>query len=163
MRNAFLSNRFAAVAAVFLMLAATPACNDFDEPEDAEAVVTISATALSGISLLAAMEDVAVKLTLNLTARGGAAPSPFNDVIFTNFDVTFNVNPPSNGAGLISTAACPIGGTCELTLVLITAAEKTGSGFAAGDTFFASVHVEGADLNGNTISFDALVPITLTA
>ena len=84
MRNAFLSNRLAAVAAVFLMLAATPACNDFDEPEDAEAVVTISATALSGISLLAVTESVAVKLTLNLTARGGAAPSPFNDVIFTN-------------------------------------------------------------------------------
>ncbi len=164
MRTEFLSARLAAVAAVFLLLATTVACNQHDDPDEGEAVIRVTAQAFTGVSLAAAAEDVAVKLSLSIEDRSGLSGSFFNDVIFTDYEVNFSiVAPPTSGVGLISTVACPMGGTCELSLVLITAAEKTGSGFAAGDTFFATLIVSGQDLRGRPVTFDALVVVTLTA
>lgn len=163
MRTEFLSARLAAVAAVFLLLATTVSCNQHDDPDEGEAVIRITAQTSSGISLAAATEDVVVKLSLSIEDRSGLSTSFFNDVLFTDYEVAFTVAPPTSGTGLISTAACPMGGTCELSLVMITAAEKTGSGFGAGDTFFVDVLVSGQDLRGRPVTFNALVVITLTA
>ena len=159
MRNVFLNSRLAILAAVFLVLGATAACNDFDDPEDAEVVVLVTAQGPATGTSVAAPENVEVKLTVSLEDRSGLAGSFFNSVTFSDYTVTFAANPPPNEVGVIGTTFCGVGSTCELTLALIRATNKAGAG-AGPHT--ASVFVEGHDVNGNAVAFNAsLTPFAI--
>jgi hypothetical protein len=158
MRTDYLITRFAAVAALVLVLGPMIACNDLDDADSGEAVVEVTATTLAGNDLLVA-EDVFATLTLSLQDRSGIANSFFNDVLFTSYTVSFTsdgVAPvPATVNGLITTNACPIGGTCDLTLFMVAEGARGGSGTAQ----FGLVRVQGMDLNGNPVRFTHQVVI----
>jgi hypothetical protein len=146
MRTDFLITRLAVVAALFLVLGIMVACNDHDDASDGEAVVEVTATTLAGNE--SGGTDVFATLTLKLQDRSGIATSFFNDVLFTRYTVSNITNPGADIVdGVITTNACPIGGTCELTLELVR------GGGAAGTADAVIVQVNGMDLNGNHVGF----------
>lgn len=158
MRTEFLITRLAVVAALFLVLGTMVACNDHDDASDGEAVVEVTATVLAGNDTAVA-EDVSATLTLKLQDRSGIATSFFNDVVFTSYTASFTsdgVAPVPLGVnGVITTNACPIGGTCDLTIFLVAQGSRGGAGTAQ----FAIVQVRGMDLNGNSVTFTHQIAI----
>ena len=152
MRTDDLITRLAVVAALVLVLGIMVACNDHDDPSDGEVVVEVTATTLEG-NAGGAAADVFATLTLSLQDRSGIANSFFNDVLFTSYTASFTsdgVAPiPSAFSGVITSNACPIGGTCELTLFLVPNDDKG----PAGSHQMAIVQVQGMDLNGNPVTF----------
>ena len=161
MRRELIRNRLAALAAVALMLTAATSCNDHDDPELGEAVIEVTSVTTAGLSVASALDTTAT-LSLLVKDRSGKSTSFFNDVVLTNFTVTFDVNPPTDGTGLISTTVCPMNGTCTLTLSLVTGAEKMAT-LMAGDVRFATVQVEGHDVRGRPVVFEALVALGFVA
>jgi len=152
MRTEFLITRLAVVAALFLVLGVMVACNDYDDASDGEAVVEVTATNLTGNETPGT--DVYAALTLKLQDRSGLATSFFNDVLFTSYTATNATNPGASiGSSAITTNACPIGGTCELTLLIV----KGGGSAPAVDTVI--VQVQGMDLNGNPVSFSHQISV----
>lgn len=155
MRTDFLMTRLAVVAALLLVLATMTACNDNDDAGDGEAVVEVTATTLAGNDTAVA-EDVIATLTLKLQDRSALGGSFFNDVLFTSYTVSFTTAPPTNITnGVITTNACPIGGTCDLALFMVAQGERGGAGTAQ----VGIVQVRGMDLNGNPVSFTHQVVI----
>ncbi len=158
MRTDDLITRLAVVAALVLVLGTVVACNDHDDPDDGEVVVEVTATTLAGNDTAVA-EDVFATLTLSLQDRSGIANSFFNDVLFTSYTVSFNPNFPTPplaiSGGVITTNACPIGGTCDLTLFMVAEGERGGAGTAQ----VGIVQVQGMDLNGNPVTFTHQVVI----
>ena len=155
MRTEFLITRLALVAALFLVLGTMVACNDYDDAGDGEAVVQVTATTLAGNDT-AVPSDVTATLSLKLQDRSGIGGSFFNDVLFTSYTVSFTTAPPTNITnGVITTNACPIGGTCDLALFMVAQGERG----AAGTAQVGIVQVRGMDLNGNAVSFTHQVVI----
>ena len=155
MRTNDLITQLAVVAALVLALGTMVACNDFDDADDGEVVVEVTATTLAGTDT-AVGEDVFATLTLSLQDRSGIATSFFNDVLFTSYTVSFTTAPPTDiTTGVITTNACPIGGTCDLTLFMVDQGERV-----AGGTQVGIVRVQGMDLNGNPVNFTHQVVIS---
>jgi hypothetical protein len=152
MRTDFLFTRLAVVAALFLVLGTMVACNDHDDASDGEAVVEVTATTLTGNET--AGTAVFATLSLKLQDRSGIANSFFNDVLFTSYTVSSTTAVDING--LITTNACPIGGTCELTLEVVGSGDSLGT----GGVHHVVVQVQGMDLNGNPVSFTHQIAVS---
>lgn len=155
MSRTFDLKRLAGLAALALVLAVAPACNNHDDPGRAESVVLVTSVATAGLSAAAATDTTAtVSYTVN--PRSSGATGFYNSVTLTNYSVTFSANPPASVSGLISTGFCPMGGSCAVVLTLV----PTGGKPAAGTTVIATVDVDGRDANDNPVSFSATVPLT---
>jgi hypothetical protein len=153
MRTELTITRLAVVAALFLVLGVLVACNDFDDAKDGEVVVEVTSTILAGNDGSA---DVFATLTLLMQDRSGRASSFFNDVQFTGYTVNFTTAPPTNITnGVITSNACPIGGSCDLVIFLVAQGEQG----AAGTAHVGIVQVRGMDLNGNPVTFTHQVAI----
>ena len=150
----------AVLAALALALAGT-ACNDIgDKASEADAVVLVTAVTTAGTSVASA-EDTTATLSLSVKAKSTVAPTSFfNDVTFTNYTVAFSPTGlvPDVTNGIISTGYLPVGSTATLTLVMVPAGSKP----AAGTVVVGDAKVEGHDLLGQPLSFDAQVALAFT-
>jgi len=161
MRRDVTTIRLAVLAAVTLVLAATAACNEVDNEDQAENVVLVTGITVTGASV-AGVEDTIANITYSLNPRGGNPTDPattfFHDVTLTSYSVGFEPAVIPSGTGAISTGYCIAGSSCTVSLVLVPIGSKPG----AGTTVFARIAVEGRDVNDNPVNFDATVPITFT-
>lgn len=156
MRKLRFKLRFVALAAVVLMLPMV-ACNDHDNPDNGEGVPRVIGTTYTGTSVAAATEAVVAEVEVLIEDRSGSSTSFFNAVTFTNYRIDYFGVVPSITNGVISTAYISVGSTGELALFALSPANKAG--FAAGDGLAGLLHVDGQDLLGNPVSFDAALVI----
>lgn len=156
MRKLRFKLRFVALAAVVLMLPMV-ACNDHDNPDNGEGVPRVIGTAYTGTSVAAATEAVVAQVEVLIEDRSGSSTSFFNAVTFTNYTIDYFGVVPSITNGVISTAYISVGSTGQLALFALSPANK--GGFAAGDGLAGLLHVDGQDLLGNPVSFDAALVI----
>jgi len=147
--------QLAGLAALALVLAVAPACNDHDDPGQAESVVLVTGVSTAGLSS-AALVDTTATLVYTVNPRTATATGFYNSITLTSYTVRFSAAPPAAGSGTISTAYCPAGGSCSVVLVLV----PNGSKPAAGTMVVASIDIEGRDTNGNPVNFSATVPLT---
>ena len=155
------SSTLTAVLAALLLALPGTACNDIgDEPSRAEAVVIVTGVTIANQSVTS-INDTTATLDLKVENRGVGVPSSFfNDVTFTNYSVAFAPTGvvPDIPAGAIGSGYVPMGGTASLLLIMVPVSSKP----AAGTTVVGDVKVEGHDVLGNPLSFDAQVAITFT-
>ena len=149
--------RLAGIAAVALLAAVAPACNEADDPQKAEAVVLVTSVATSGLSVSSAT-DTTASIGYMLNPRNETTTGFYHDVTLTSYTVSFNPAVVSPMSGVLSTAYCPLGGTCTVDLVLVPNGSKPG----AGTTVVATVDVDGKDVNNNSVTFSATIPLTFT-
>jgi hypothetical protein len=146
--------RLAGLAALALVLAVAPACNEHDDPGQAESVVLVTGVTTGGLSVAAATDTTAT-LTYTVNPRSPGATGFYNAVTLTNYSVTFDPAGLTPVSGVISTAYCPVGGSCSVVLTLVPLGGKP----AAGTVVIATVDVDGRDTNDNPITFTAIVPL----
>ncbi|HKQ96263.1 MAG TPA: hypothetical protein VJV75_00160 [Candidatus Polarisedimenticolia bacterium] len=147
----------AGLAAVALLLATAPACNDTDDPGQAEAVILVTSISTSGLSVASGTDTVAdIGYTLN--ARSEGSNTFYHDITLTSYTVEFAPAVVAPMSGLIPTAFCPAGGSCAVSLVLVPNGSKPG----AGTTVVATIEVDGKDINDNPVNFTATAPLTFT-
>ncbi|MGH9748764.1 MAG: hypothetical protein ACRD5D_05060 [Candidatus Polarisedimenticolia bacterium] len=163
MKDPLKSTLRAACAGVALLLVALlPGCNDIgDDGDIAEAVPVVTAVAITGAGAADGL-DTTVGLTVFLKDRtGGKAGSFFNEVIFTDYSVTFTLlsggAAPANATGLINTGFTAVGSSVVLGLVVVLSGSEP-----AGSTVAADLHVTGHDVNGRPINLDHQVIIIFT-
>ena len=149
----------AALAAVALLLAMA-SCNDFDDSEDADSVPVVEAMSFIGTVASDATTDVAAVLSVKINGRAPSVTGFFNEVTFTDYTVDYFGVVPGPLAGVVSTTFIPIGSTGSLTLTVLPGSMKAG--FSAGDTLIGRLNVNGHDLLGNPVSFDADIAIIFT-
>lgn len=143
------------LAALALVLLVAPACNDNDDPGQAESVVLVTGVSTAGLSVAAAVNTTAtVAYTVN--PRTSTATGFYNSITLTSYTVSFSAFPPAAVSGAISTGYCPSGGSCSVVLTLVPNGSKPG----AGTTVIATVDIEGRDPNDNPVNFSATVPLT---
>ena len=159
MRN-FWSHRLVGLAAIALLLTA-PACNSIgDDPDGPEAVIEVTEiTPITGLSL---GEDLNVVATVSLLVedRNGSSASPFNDVTFTSYSVTFSPSGLVSDIAATSTSSVviPIGGSGSLDLFLVS---ETGRP-VAGTLVSGQVRLVGHDNLGRAVSVDFTVQLPFT-
>lgn len=147
--------QLAAIAAVALLLAVAPACNDTDDPGQAEAVILVTSVSTSGLSVASGTDTVA-DISYSLNARSAGSTTFYHDITLTSYTVEFAPAVVAPMSGILSTAYC--GGPCTVSLVLVPNGSKPG----AGTTVVATVEVDGKDINDNPVNFSATVPLTFT-
>jgi len=155
MSRTFNLKRLAGLAALALVLAVAPACNEHDDPGQAEGVILVTAVSTAGLSVAAAVDTTAT-LVYTVNPRTATATGFYNDITLTSYTVSFSPAVVASGSGAISTGYCPAGGSCSVVLVLVPNGSKPG----AGTTVIATVDVEGRDTNDNPANFSATVPLT---
>lgn len=147
--------RFAALAVVVLMLPMV-ACNDHDDPDNGEGVARVIGTSYSGTSLTAMPpEPVIAEVEVMIEDRSGNSSGFFNAVTFTSFTLDYGGVFPTITNGVISTAFISVGSTGKITFTILSDAQKQT--FMAGGGVSALLHVDGQDLLGNPVSFDAIL------
>jgi hypothetical protein len=150
----------AALAAVALLLAMA-SCNDFDDPDDADSVPVVEAMSFTGTVASDATTDVAAVLTVRIHGRAPSVTGFYNEVTFTDYTVDyFGFMGLPVLAGVVSTTFIPVGSTGSLTLTVLPGSMK--GGFSAGDTLIGRLNVNGHDLLGNPVSFNADIAIIFT-
>jgi hypothetical protein len=145
------------------LLVAALGCNDIGREGDiAEAVPLVTDVAISGQGAADGLDTV-VSLTVKIEDRtGGGASSFFNEVLFTDYEVTFTLlsgagPAPAAVTGLINSGYVPMGGTITLDLeVVAEGSEPSGSSVAA------DIRVNGHDLLGRPVAFEHRVIIEFT-
>jgi hypothetical protein len=147
--------QLAGLAALALVLAVAPACNDNDDPGQAEGVILVTGVSTAGLSVAAAVDTTAT-LAYTVNPRTSTATGFYNSITLTSYTVSFSPAVVVGGSGAISTGYCPSGGSCSVVLVLVPNGSKPG----AGTTVIATVDVEGRDTNDNPANFSATVPLT---
>ena len=152
--------RFAALAVVVLMLPMV-ACNDHDDPDNGEGVARVIGTTYTGTSLMAMPpEAVVAAVEVMIEDRSGSSSGFFNAVTFTSFTLDYGgvVFPPITN-GVISTAYISVGSTGTIFFTVLSDAQKQM--FPAGGGVSALIHVDGQDLLGNPVSFDAILVVII--
>ncbi len=153
--------RFAALAVVVLMLPMV-ACNDHDDPDNAEGVARVLGTTYTGTSkMVMPAEDVVAAVEVMIEDRSGNSGSFFNAVTFTSFTRDCGGFPAPITNGVISTAFISVGGTGKISFHILTDLQKQG--MAAGTGVSCLYHVDGQDLLGNPVSFDAILVVIIEA
>jgi hypothetical protein len=147
--------QLAGLAALALVLAVAPACNEHDDPGQAEGVVLVTGVTTAGTSVAAAVDTTAT-LSYMVNPRAASVSGFYNSVTLTSYTVSFSPAVVATMSGAISTAYCPMGGTCNVVLSLVPVGSKPG----AGTTVIATVEVDGRDTNDNPVNFSAVVPLT---
>ena len=145
--------RLAGLLAVALVAAVTPACNDADDPGQAEAVILVTSISTGGLSVAAAVDTTAT-IGYTLNPRNPGATTFYHDITLTSYTVEFAPAVVAPMSGVLSTAYCS--GACTVDLVLVPNGSKPG----AGTVVVANVDVHGKDLNDNPVNFSATVPLT---
>ena len=146
--------QLAGLAALALVLAVAPACNNNDDPGQAESVVLVTGVTTAGLSVAAAVDTTAtVAYTVN--PRTETATGFYNSITLTSYTVSFAPAVVAGGSGPISTGYCPSGGSCSVVLVLVPDGSKPG----AGTVVNATIDFEGRDPNNNPVNFSASVPL----
>ncbi len=147
--------RFAALAVVVLMLPMV-ACNDHDDPDNAEGVARVIGTTYTGTSkMVMPAEDVVAAVEVMIEDRSGNSSGFFNAVTFTSFTRDCGGFPATITNGVISTAFISVGSTGTIFFHLLTDAQKQT--LPVGGGVSCLLHVDGQDLLGNPVSFDAIV------
>jgi hypothetical protein len=155
MSRALNLKRLAGLAALALVLVVVPACNEHDDPGQAEAVVLVKTVTTAGLSV-AAPEPTSATVSFVVNVRGAAEGVTFwNDVTLTSYTVSFSPAVIAAMSGAVSTGFCPAGGECSVIFDLV----PNGSKPAAGTVVIASVDVEGRDANQNPVNFSFTVPL----
>lgn len=149
--------RLAGLAALALLLAVAPACNEHDDPGQAEAVVLVTGITTAGLSVASAV-DTTASLAYTVNPRTDDATGFYHDITLTSYKVSFSPAVVAPMSGAIATGYCPAGGSCSVVLVLVPNGSKPG----AGTTVLATIDVEGHDPNNNPVNFSASVPLTFT-
>jgi hypothetical protein len=157
MNRASVSRQLAGLVAVALLAAVATACNDVDDPGQAESVVLVTSVSTAGLSVASATDTTAT-IGYTLNPRNPGATTFYHDITLTSYTVEFAPAPPAPMSGVLSTAFCQAGGSCSVDLVLVPNGSKPGF----GTTTIATVDVDGRDLNGNPITFSATIPLTFT-
>jgi hypothetical protein len=143
----------------FVALVAVIACGELgNNPNHSDTIIeVVSVSPVSSDPTNSAVSD-STTMELKALPRNPGATTFFNDVTFTNYDISYSAL-LAPGGGVI-TGFVPAGGSASLTLVVVPGAMKSG-GFA-GSTISAKVVVHGKDLSGHLLSFTATVAITFT-
>ena len=157
MNRAAVLKQLAGLVAVVLLLAVAPACNDVDDPGQAESVVLVTSISASGLSVASGIDTTAT-IGYTLNPRNAAATTFYHDITLTSYTVEFAPAVVAPMSAALSTAYCIAGGACTVDLVLVPNGSKPG----AGTTVIANVEVDGKDLNDNPVNFSATVPLTFT-
>jgi hypothetical protein len=158
MRVALRNALRAACVGGFLLLAAL-GCNDVGKEGDiGEAVPLVTLVAISGEGAGDGLDTV-VSLTVLLQDRTGKASSFFNQVLFTNYQVTFTLlagggPAPAAAAGRSNAGYTAVGGSATLDLAVVAS-----GGEPAGSTVAADIRVNGQDLLGRPVAFEHRVII----
>ncbi len=165
MRRVLGIHRPAVLATLALALSGT-ACNHVgNQSQNAEAVILVTNVTTADTSVASTVDTTAI-LTLSVLDRNtnrplDDLPNFFNDVTLTNYSVVYQPAGvvPDIVSGVISTGFLAVGSSgASLTLTMVA----NGSKPAAGTVVLGDVHVEGHDLNGRVVTFDAQVAITFT-
>jgi hypothetical protein len=160
MRTDLNLTRLAALLGVTAILATGLACNEHDDPGQAENVVLVNSVTTAGTSVSAATDTTAtVTYTLHPrnTGEGGLAASSFwHDLTLTSYSVSFEPAVIAPISGPVSTGFCPAGGTCSADIILVPNGSKPG----AGTTVVAHIDFEGRDSNDNPVNFSADAAVT---
>ncbi len=83
----------------------------------------------------------------------GQATGPFNDVIFTNVDISFemgNGGPPDRTEGL--TVTVPAGGIASHAMTTVPASDAASGDFTIGDKGWMDMVFRGEDVAGNKVT-----------
>jgi len=153
MNRASTLQRLAGLAAVALLAAVAPACNDADDPGTAEAVILVTSVTTGGLSVSSAV-DTTASIGYTLNPRNAAATTFYHDITLTSYTVEFAPAVVAPMSGVLGTAYCS--GACIVDLVLVPNGSKPG----AGTTVVATVDIHGKDLNDNPVDFEATIPLT---
>ena len=158
MRTDLNLTRLAALLGVAAILATGLACNEHDDPGQAENVVLVTAITVSGASVSSGTDTTAtVAYTLN--ARHPEAITFWHDVTLTSYSVSFEPAVVAPISGPISTGFCPAGSDgCSADIILVPNGSKPG----AGTTVVAHIDFEGRDTNDNPVNFSADAAVTFT-
>ncbi|HEV8199203.1 MAG TPA: hypothetical protein VGS03_04205 [Candidatus Polarisedimenticolia bacterium] len=160
MRTDLNLTRLAALLAVTAILATGLACNEHDDPGQAENVVLVNSVTTAGTSVSAATDTTAtVTYTLHPRNNGGpglSADSFWHDLTLTSYSVSFEPAVIAPISGPVSTGFCPAGGTCSADVILVPNGSKPG----AGTTVVAHIDFEGRDSNDNPVNFSADAAVT---
>ena len=157
MRTDLNLTRLAALLGVTAILAAGLACNQHDDPAQAENVVLVNSITTAGTSVSSATDTTAT-VTYTLSPRNieNPATSFFHDITLTSYSVAFEPAVVAPISGPISTGFCPAGGTCSADIILVPNGSKPG----AGTTVVAHIAFEGRDTNDNPVNFTADAAVT---
>ena len=148
----------ASVLALFA-LAAVIACSSVgNNPDGSDTVIEVlEVTPVSSDPTNTAVDD-STTITLQALPRNPGATTFFNDVTFSDYEVTYSaLLAPAGGT---VTGFVPAGGTATLTLVVVPGALKMG-GFA-GNTIGARITVHGKDVSDHDLSFTTTTTINFT-
>ena len=155
-RNSLLALLLALVA-----LAAVIACSSVgNNPDESDTVIEVLAvTPVSSDPTNTAVSD-STTITLKALPRNELATTFFNDVTFTDFDISYSALLASS-SGTITTGYVPSGSTATLTLVVVPGAVKDPA--FAGSVITARITVHGKDFSDHDLSFTAEnIEITFT-
>jgi hypothetical protein len=150
--------RLAVLLASALVLLSGTACNRFDDPADAEAVIQVTKVTTAGEKLSTAAAASA-DIQFDVKDRShGKATSFLNSVTFTSFDVVYSsIYAPTTGSAL--GVFFSVGSTNNH--LLITLIPET-SRPAAGTVIICFVHFDGEDNLGRHVEFDVAVSFSFT-
>jgi len=153
-RNSLLASVLALVT-----LVAVIACNQVgNNPDNSDTIIEVlSVSPVSSDPNNTAVSD-STTIMLKALPRNPGATTFFNDVTFSDYEVTYSaLLAPTGGA---VTGFVPAGGTATLTLVVVPGALKMG-GFA-GNTIGARITVHGKDVSDHDLSFTTETTILFT-
>jgi hypothetical protein len=153
-------NTLLAAVLALVALAAVIACGEVgNNPDNSDTVIEVlSTTPVSSDPTNTAVSDTTT-IMLKAQPRNENATTFFNDVTFTDFEVSYSALLPAGG-GTITTGFIPSGSTASLTVEVVPGAAKAG-GFA-GSTIVARVTVHGKDMSNHNLSFTATTTIAFT-
>ena len=158
MRTHLTLTRLAGLLAMSALVAAGVACNEHDDPGQAENVVLVKSITVAGDSVASGTDTTAsVEFSLNPRNVGNtdnpgfAATTFWHDITLTSYTVSFEPAVIAPVSGPISTGFCLAGSSCTVDIVLVPSASKP----AAGTTVVAHIDFEGRDTNDNPVNFSA--------
>ena len=158
MRTHLNLTRLAGLLALSALAAAGLACNEHDDPGQAENVVLVRQITVAGASVASGIDTTAtVEYQLNPRNPGNdlnpgwTATTFWHDITLTSYSVSFEPAVIAPVSGPISTGFCPAGGACSVDIVLVPNGSKPG----AGTTVVAHIDFEGRDPNDNPVNFSA--------
>ncbi len=150
--------RLAALLAFALVLLSGTACNEFDDPGDAEAVIQVTKVTTAGEKLsTAAAASADIQFDVKDRSQGKAT-SFLNSVTFDSFDVTYSaLFAPTSGSAL--GVFFPVGSSGNhLVITLIPETLRP----AAGTVIICFIHFDGHDNLGRPVDFDVAVTFSFT-
>jgi hypothetical protein len=140
-------------------LVAVIACGEVgNNPSHSDTVIEVTSVTPVSSDPSTTTSDSAT-ISLKAVPRNPGATTFFNDVTFTDYDISYSALLAS-GSGVITTGFVPAGGTASLTLIVVPGAMKSGG--LAGNTITARMNVHGKDFSGHSVSFQAVTTITFT-